>query len=691
MGGDAVALTSVPSLSPLGLAWAPDSKKIAFLTRDFKLYMVDVESKKLTKVAENRFGGMIPFDWSSDSGWIAFVDSAANENGRVQIYEVATGKTTPVTDGYYLDTGVAFDQSGKYLYVTSNRTFNPTFGLYEFSLKVEEAERVYVLPLTKDLTNPLIPDSDEEPEAKPAGAGGGPDKGGPSGPKPVKIDFEGLAERAIPLPMSAGNYGLVAGANEGVFYMSSEGLSKFDLKSRESQPILKMGGIQGISFNPSRTKMAYVARGGVFVVDVRPGLQPGQGAVSTSAVEATIDPRAEWKQMFWEAWRYERDFFYDPNMVGVDWKAVGQKYEKFLPYVSDISDMGYILGLLIGELGTGHAYTSGFGGPVPNPVNQGLLGADYEVVGNAVRFKRILKGANYEESKRGPLSEPGIDVKVGEYLLEIDGLPVDAKNSPNSRLLGKAGRAVVLTINSTPSMSGSRKVRVVATGSESDLRYTDWVEGNRAKVDKMSGGRIGYMHIPNTSMQGAIELIRGFYSQWNKDALLIDERFNGGGYIQPWFVDTLVRNIKAGIRARYGDDTFDARANEGPKALLINEYAGSGGDFFPWMFRQAKAGPLIGKRTWGGLVGIRGGIPLMGGGSVTAPEFGIYDKEVGKWIAENTGVSPDIEVDNDPASLAKGRDPQLEKGVEYLLNELKKARPQPKRPDYPKTVPPPAP
>jgi tricorn protease len=686
-GGTAEQLTSVPALFPTSIQWSADGKLILFGTRDFALYMVDVATKKLTKVIQNRYSGFVNYDISPDSKWIAYVDASTNQNARIVLYEIATGKATPITDGYYFDNGVAWDTSGKYLFFTSNRTFSPTFGLYEFSLKVEDSQRVYVIPLTKEMGNPLIPPADEEPATPPAGGQPG---GGAPAPKPVQIDFEGMAERAIALPMGAGNYGLVAGANESALYISGSTLYRFDLRSRENQTILTIPGPgQALSINHARTKMAYMVGNGLYVVDLRPGLQHGGGAVSTSAVEAIVDPRAEWNQMFWEVWRYERDYFYDPNMVGVNWKAVGDKYSKFLPYVSDRSDMAYILGLMIGELGTGHAYVQNFGMPTPNPVNQGLLGADYDLSGNTVRFKKVYKGANFDESRKSPLGEPGVNVNDGDYLLEIDGKAVGRGTHPNQLLVGKAGRTVVLTVNSRPALEGSRKVRVVATASEDGARYYEWVEENRRKVDQMSGGRIGYMHIPNTSFQGAIELIRGFYSQWNKDAMLIDERFNGGGFIQPWFVDTLIRRMRAGIRSRYGDDTGDARAIEGPKALLINEYAGSGGDFFPWMFKQAKAGPLIGKRTWGGLVGIRGGIPLIDGGSVTAPEFGIYDREVGQWIAENKGVDPDIEVDNSPDQLAKGRDPQLERGVQYLLDELKKSRPAPRRPDFPRTVPPP--
>lgn len=689
MGGEATQITNVPSLMPVATAWSPDSKMVAIMTRDFALYIANVEAKTLTLVVRNRFGGFVPFDWSPDSKWIAYTAAGDNQNPRLFLYEVGANKSTPITDGFYFDGGVAFDTTGKYLFFTSNRTFSPTFGLYEFSLKVEDATRIYAIPLSKETTNPLIPPSDEEPPATtgaPAQAATAP----PAAPKPVVIDFDNLAHRAIALPLAASNYAIVAGANESVLYVNGNTLARYDLKSRENQTILTAPGAgQAIAFNPNRTKMAYLMGGNVYIADVRPGLQPGQGQVSSAGIEAWIDPREEWKQMFWEAWRYERDYFYDANMVGVDWNAVGKKYEAFLPFVSDRSDMEYILKLMIGELGTGHAYVQGFTSSAPNPVNQGLLGADYEADGNAIRFKRILRGANYDESYRSPLGEPGVNVDEGEYLLKIDGQPVDAKHHPNMRLLGKAGRTVVLTVNRQPNLTGAREVRVQATASESGLRYYEWVENNRKRVHELSGGRIGYMHIPNTSFQGAIELIRGFYSQWNKDAVLIDERFNGGGFIQPWFVDTLVRQIRAGIRSRYGEDTGDARAIEGPKALLINEYAGSGGDFFPWMFRQSKAGPLIGTRTWGGLVGIRGGLPLLDGGSVTAPEFGIYDRQVGKWIAENTGVSPDIEVDARPDLIAKGQDPQLERGVQYLLEELRKPRPQAKRPDFPNTVRPP--
>lgn len=678
MGGAPMQITSEKGLFPVTLSWSPDGKQIAFSTRSFSLHVVDLESKKLTQVLKNSFSENISYDWSPDSKWLAITEAGPNQFSRVALYELATGKRTTVNDGAFVDTDVAFDLSGKYLYYVSNRTFNPGYGLFEYSLKVEDSARVYVLPLTKDLPNPLSPPVDEEPVpgAKPAEAA--PSTG-------FKIDFEGLSSRAIPLPLPPGNYGLVSGLNEGLLLVGPGGLMRFDLRSREPQVL--MANPAPMTLNQSRTKIAFMVGGQVFIQDLRPGIQPGPGRVDMSAVEMLHDPRAEWKQMFWEAWRYERDFFYNPNMNGLDWNAIGKRYEGYLDSVNHRLDLSYVLGLLIGELETGHAYVQGFGSPVPNPVNTGLLGVDYEVSGNHVRLKKIYRGANYDESFRAPLGEPGIDAREGDYLLAIDGKPVTASVNPNSLLIGKAGRTVLVTLNSSPSEIGARTIRVRPVATENAIRYNEWVETCRATVDRLSGGKIGYMHIPNTSTDGAIALIKGFYSQVDKAAVVVDERYNGGGFIQPWFVDTLGRKMRAKVRDRNGNDWQDAVAIEGPKAMLINGYAGSGGDFFPWMFKQSKLGPLIGGRTWGGLVGIRGGISLLDGGSVTVPEFGIYDHTTGQWIAENKGVDPDIEVDARPDLVAQGRDPQLERAVEYLLEEIKKGGPNYKPPTFP-TIPP---
>lgn len=684
LGGTPTQITSGNHLPIDAINWSPDSKKILIVTHSNELWVVDVATKELKRLLKAKYGFGSP-EFSPDSRYIALTNSGANQFAALTIIDVATGEVHRVNDGRYDDKSVTWDSSGKYLYFTSLRTFTPGFGQYEFSLKIENGQRIYVLPLTKDLGNPLTVPNEEEPDqVAPAATRPMPPSPTSPGAPQVKIDFDGLAERALPLPLPASTYPGLIGAGNGVFYVTPAGIARFDLQSRESVPILS-GPVTGLDMNPSRTKLAYASGPLLGILDVRPGQAVGTGRIDTSAVEAVINPRDEWKQIFWEAWRYTRDNYYDPNMRGMNWKAIGDHYAAFLPYVNHRSDLSYVLGLMIGELGTGHSYVQGGDmGPGPTPIPVGNLGADYEVSMGKVRFKKIYRGDNFDETRRGPLGEPGVAVADGEYLLAIDGRPVDAETHPDSLLMDKVGKYVTLTVNTAPTLEGSRKVRVRPIASEGNLRYISWAEDARKYVEQKSGGRIGYMHIPNTSSEGAIEFVRGFYSQTDKDAMIVDERWNGGGYIQPWFVDTLARKMRAGIESRnIGGDTGDAVAIEGPKAMLINGYSGSGGDFFPWMFRQAKLGPLIGSRTWGGLVGITDGAPLVDGGSVTAPEFAIYDRTTGDIIAENTGVSPDIDVDARPDLIAVGQDPQLDAAIKYLMEQLSKLPPKKDRANIP--------
>jgi len=677
MGGNPTKLTS-SGLAVSGVDWTPDSKQIVVSTETNELYLLDPATKKLTQVYKSRLGSPVSYDVSPDSKWIAYVDQAKNGFGQVYLYEIATGKSTMVTDGRYDDSSPAFDLNGKYLYFVSRRTFAPSFGDYEFSLKVEQTQRLYVMPLTNDLENPWIAKGEEEPAGQPK-------KGEPKEDKTVKIDFDGLAERALPLPLGNDNYPFLVGLNDGVLFYQGGALKKMDIGGREPQ-VIAQGIVGSLSFNANRTKFAYYAQGMLGIMPIQPGVQVGQGRVDTSNVETIVKPREEWTQMFWDAWRWEKNHFYDPNMVGLDWKAIGDRYAKYLPYVATRYDLNYVMGLMIGELGTGHSYVQGGDfGNMGASIPVGQLGADYEVAGNYVRFKKVYRGANYDESMRGPLADPGVNVKDGDYLLEIDGQAINANTNPNSLLMNKVGKVVTIKVNDRPSETGARTYRVRPVGNEGQLRYTDFVECNRKWVEKMSRGRIGYMHIPNTAAEGSREFVRGYWRQPDKDAVIVDERWNGGGYIQPWFVDTLARKIKAGIQVRNSkEDGSDSVAIEGPKAMLINGYAGSGGDFFPWMFRHEKVGPLIGSRTWGGLVGISGGAPLLDGGSVTAPEFSIFDRDTQEIIAENQGIAPDIEVDARPDLIAAGRDPQLEKAVEYLMDQLKKAPAKKKRNAIPK-------
>ncbi len=669
LGSKPTQLTSA-GMTIIATTWTPDSKKVILQTLQQGLYSLDVATKALTKIdqAPYGFGGS---DVSPDSRYLAYIKRRDTNFGQLFIADLTTGKTTQVTDGMFSDQDVAFDLNGKYLYLDSSRTFSPSFGDYEFSLKVENSQRIYVIPLTASEGNPLTPPDEEEPSGAPAAAR---PTGPPPGAQSVKIDFDKLGDRLIPLPIPPDTYnqaGLI-GANNGVFFTSNGVLSKFDLGSRESTPIV-VGLPGGFTMNQNRTKLAVYAGGTMSVVDVHPGASLATGRVDLSGVQAVINPRDEWKEIFWEAWRFERDNYYDPTFRGQDWKKIGDHYASYLQYVHSRADLNYVLGLMLGELGTSHAYVLAPGdlGVSMRPIPTGRLGADYELEGDHVKFAKIYRGLNFEESRRGPLGEPGVNVNEGDYLLQINGQAVSEQDTPDMLLANQIDRFVNLTVNSKPTLEGARTVRVRPVASETELRYIDFVDGNRRKVDELSQGRIGYMHIINTSQEGAIDFVRGFYPQADKDAMIVDERWNGGGYIQPWFVDTLARKVKAYIQPRNGADGPDEAAIDGPKAMLINGYAGSGGDFFPWMFRHANLGPLIGTRTWGGLVGIGQGADLVDGGSVSAPGFSIYDPSTIEIIAENQGIQPDIDVDNRPDLVANGEDPQLEAAVKYLMDKLK--------------------
>jgi tricorn protease len=676
MGGDWTEVATPVEHRLTGFQWAPNSQKLSYTTVTNDLYVFDMASKRAEKVVTDEFGAITVHNWSPDSNWITVITSGKNLQSAVNLYSLEKKELTQITEGYYRDDFATFDQNGKYLYIISARTFNPTPGAFEFNLNFSAAQRVYVIPLAADTPNPLLRPGDEEP------AGEAPKQ--PEKPGPMRVDLAGMGNRAVALPWPSGDYGALIGINNGVIALTPQGtMLMFDFNSR--QPMTLLQGVQALDVNPSRSKMAYIAGGVLGIVDLRPGVEAGQGRVNLNDVEAVIDPRKEWKQIFWEAWRWQRDKFYDKDMLGLNWMAIGRQYEKFLPFVAHRSDLSYVMGLMIGELGTGHAYVGGgdMGTPV-TAIPTGTLGADYELANGRVRFKKIYRGLAFEEPRRGPLGDPAVVVKEGEYLLAIDGNAVGSQN-PHALLVGKVNRLVTLTVNDKPTMDGARKVVVRTTASETELRYIEWVEGNRRKVAELSGGRIGYLHVPDTSVDGMIEFTKGYYSQSDKEALIVDERFNGGGMIPTFFIEKLIREAKAAFRQRNGGDvSFPPQSVEGPKAMLVNEYAGSGGDLFPWFFRQAKLGPLIGTRTWGGLVGITGSAPLVDGGMLTAPEFGLYDPVEGKWIAENTGVDPDINIDNRPDQLAAGKDPQLEKAVEHLLNELKKGKRPVKRPEFPR-------
>lgn len=690
-GGDPTRLTQEGGkITFTALGWSPDGKRMELRSSSNDLYVLDIASKRLTHVLKWRFPE-VTTDWSPDSRWLALTDLGQNRMGAVYLYEIGSGRLSKVTEGYYSDNAIAFDRNGKYLYLQSTRTYATRDSRFDRLLNVDHTDRIYVLPLSADTPNPLRPPSQEEPAVGQGAAGH--DGAAKSDPM-VRVDLEGLAGRALPLPLPADNYTRIVGANNGVIYAAMAPgstemtLGRFDLGSRESQTIYK--GPEGLfDFNPARTRLAVYSDDKLSIVEVKPGVDLSAGRVDTSGVAAMIDPRAEWRQIFWEAWRFERDSFYDPKMVGLDWAAIGKRYEQYLPSVSHRSDLNYLLQLMLSELGTSHAYVSGGDmGTNPTPPEMGRLGADYEADGDHVRFTKIYYGQNFEEARRGPLGESGFRVAEGEYLLAIDGEPVTARVHPNALLAGKANRYVNLTVNKQPSMEGARTVRVMPVASEATLRYAEWAEATRRYVAEKSGARIGYMHLPNILNEGITEFLRGYYSQTDKDAMIVDERWNGGGYlVQQTLVDTLMRTTHLGLQQRNAADYTGSWAIEGPKVMLTNEYAGSGGDSLPWTFRVSGAGKLIGRRTMGALVGINETLTLVDGGEVTAPGLGLYDRRTGILIAENTGIEPDIEVDMRPDLVAKGEDPQLDAAIKYLMEELKKLPPRTPRKEIPRVLP----
>ncbi|MCW5940557.1 MAG: PD40 domain-containing protein [Fimbriimonadaceae bacterium] len=693
MGGEPKMIKTPASDKIRRFGWFPNSKKIGYTTVDSAVSIVDLESGNIEKVFQNPSGGL-SMDFSQDGSWIAYLKTQPNFMEAVYLYNVRDKKHHKVTEGYYGDAGVAFDLTGKYLYIVSNRTFGSSFDAFQGpSLFQQNVQRVYALMLTKGQTNPLIPPSDEEPEVKQVEAKAPdtkpedkPAQGEKKEPEAMKIDLDGLDQRMIALPWPPGSYPILVGVENGVLTIANGNLVKFDMNSRQPQTILPNAGF-ALSFNAKRTKFAYSTGGGVAIADVRPGVEPGSGRVNVGDIGRQWDPMAEWEQIYWEAWRHQRDLFYDKNMLGLDWDAVGKKYAALLPYVAHRNDLNYLLGLMIGELGTGHAYITSPGdtGFQPQSVPVGQLGADYRVVGDKIQFAKIYRGLNFEEPRRGPLGAPGIEVKDGEYLLAINGEPVDAKTGVHQFLVDKVEKAVKLTVNDSPTMAGSREIVVRPIGDESDLRYIDWVEGNRRTVREKSGGRIGYLHVPNTSVQGIIEFLKGFYSNSDAEAWIIDERYNGGGFIPTFFIEALQRQMQTMFVPRYGENVpMPSQSLQGPMVMLINEFAGSGGDMLPWLFKRNKLGPLIGTRTWGGLVGIQGGVPLVDGGSVTTPGFGIFDTQTGELIAENKGVDPDIEVDARPDLVAQGRDPVLERAMEHVTKQLPKEKRRLPAPIFPK-------
>jgi tricorn protease len=684
--------------------WSPDGKRIAYQDKRLNLWYLDLDTGKSTRVDTAPYDedeSPSPPAWSPDGKWLAYARQLKNYLYAVFLYSVATGKTHQVTDGMSDARYVAFDKDGKYLYFTASTDIGPSVGSGMSMLNRGVTRSAYVAVLSKDDPSPLAPESDDE---KPKDADKDKkDRDKKDGDKPlpqVKVDLEDLDQRTLALPVPARNYaGLLAGKAGTIFLLEGPPLvslddnpinpgppaltvQRFDLTKRKAEKLAE--GVTHVAVSHDGGKLLYKQGEGWFLVKTEQPPKPGEGALKLDGLEVLVDPRAEWRQIYREVFRIERDFLYDPGFHGYDLKAAWARHERYLSGLGSRHELNYLLDDLLAGLSLQHVYL--FGGDVPRAESRkcGLLGADYRVENGRHRISKVYRGESWNPGLRAPLTQPGAGVKEGEYLLAVNGKELRGDDEVYRLFEGTAGKQVVLTVGPSPDGKGSREVTVVPVGNERPLRNLAWVDANRRAVDRLTGGRVAYIYLPDTFVQGYTRFNRYFFAQAGREAAIVDERFNGGGLLADHVIDYLRQPIRNYASTREGaDQASPTSAIPGPKVMLINEMAGSGGDYLPYAFRQAGLGPLVGKRTWGGLVGIGGYPTLMDGGGVTAPRWGIWFPN-GRWDVENRGVAPDVEVEFDPKAVRQGKDPQLEKAVELVLAELKRYPVKhPARPPFP--------
>jgi tricorn protease len=688
--GEPIQLTFGSTGMKFAPRWSPDGERIAYADQKGDLYVVDVKRKKRVKVAHDPAGSLRDYVWSPHGGYLAFSLADSNEMRSIWIWKRDDGSLHRVTGFYFNEYSPAWSPDGKYLYYLADRNFVPQLGHMEWNYLVNREVEIYALALRKDVPHPFPPENDEVTVEEKGGKGGKKDKKkkkDEKGDEPIGIDFEGLGARLARVPVEADNYSGLRATEKyllyvvrGAFYYgrSSEhkpALVLFDLEEREPKPLVE--GIQGYALSQDGKKVL-VRRAGKFeLYDVKPNAK-GK-SVSTRGLKLYRVPAQEWAQIFDEVWRRFRDFFYAPNMHGYDWKAIGDQYRQLLKWVAHRADLNYVLGEMIAELNCSHAYIAGGDMQIPDRPKVALPGAWFELDPKSDRYRiaKILKGDNADEHYRSPLTEIGVKAHEGDYVLAIDGEPLTGDRNPYEMLRFKADRPVTLTLNTKPTTKGAWTVTFDPITSERNLVYYDWVDHNRRYVEERTGGRVGYLHIPDMGSEGIREFIKWFYGQIRKEGLIVDARGNGGGNVSQMIIERLRRELLSVDYSRNSDlpHTYPATVFHGHLVCLLNETSASDGDIFPAMFRKAGLGPLIGKRSWGGVIGITSHGPLIDGGSVYVPEYGFVNTD-GEWDIENEGVHPDIEVENDPKSLVEGRDPQLDRAIEEVMKAIES---QPKR------------
>ncbi|HWA94677.1 MAG TPA: PDZ domain-containing protein [Terracidiphilus sp.] len=695
--------------------WSPDSTKIAWADSSLHLYYIDIKNKQPVLVDTAKYGEITNYSWSPDSKWLAYDKTEENSYQVVELYSLESKKISDATTDFYPSFNPVFDPAGKYLYFVSNRTFNEVLGVYDDDFANPQATRIYAITLRADEPSPFAPQSDEvdvkkddaaTSDSKPAGSADkdkDKDKKDDAKKKPFRIDLDGIQNRIVALPTPPGNYQGLSAAEDHVYYSSvptygysgplpglTPEIHVFDMNKRKDHVLVS--GAANYALSADGKKLLYSGPGNKWgIVDAEPPAggpkHVGDGALNLSGLRAEIDPHSEWKQIFNEAWRQERTFFFEKSMNGVDWNAERAKYAQLLPYVADRYDLTYIIGEMFGDLSNSHMYVGGGDSPDLHPVNVGMLGADFALDAASGRYKiaHILPGDNWDHSLRSPLTQPGVDVHEGDFLLAVNGHQLRAPENPYALFVNTANENVTLTVNSKPEMDGSHDVTVQPLSNEFNLHELAWIETNREKVDKLSGGKIGYVYLPDMGASGLNEFVRQYFPQIRKQGIIFDVRYNGGGNVDQIILERLRRILVGMSSARnWASSTTPANVFNGYMACLTNHYAASDGDIFTYYFKFYKLGPVIGTRTWGGVRGIRGMYPLMDGGSISRSEFSMYGLN-SQWVIENHGVEPDMVIENTPDKLAAGHDPQLEKAVDYLMQQIK-AHPKvlpPRPPDLP--------
>ncbi len=692
--------------------WSPDSKKLLWSDRLQRLRYVDVASKAVTLVDQDKYGEIESYNWSPDSQWITWVRPEENAMPRVYLYSVANKQQTAVTDTWYGSGEAVFSDDGKYLLLSSARDFKPTFGDEEFANVYRDMERVYLVTLAKDTANPLAPKSDEvgkaeekrqkekakeaeekKPEASPSATKA---EEKPKKPVVVKVDTDGIQNRILGLEITPGNYRNIRMLDDNrIFYLrrtaadevGEEDAGLFAERDKKSHLCVYnvddrketvLGDANNYQITFDGKKMLVKIKKDYAIIDVpKDKLETKDHEHKIEGLDMQLDRHAEWRQIYFECWRQMRDFFFSPTMNGIDWKAARDKYAALLPSVNHRNDLTYMLGELIGELNNGHAYVGGGERPDTQRIKLGLLGAEFsrDSATRAYRIERILPGENWNKHTRSPLTDVGVNVKAGDYILAINNTPVSSLPNLYDALIGTAGKQVILRVNSKPTDAGARDVTVVPTDDEGPLYYIDWVQKNIDYVNKKTGGEVGYLHIPDMSQAGLNEFTKLYFPQIRKHALIVDVRGNGGGFVSPLVIERLRRAlVMIGMGRNSMPQTDPPQTFVGPMVTLANEFSASDGDIFPYRFKALGLGKLIGKRTWGGVIGIRQSLPLVDGGQFFKPEFAPYSKDGKQWIVEGYGVDPDIVVDNDPGKEFRGEDQQLDRALQEIQEELKTKR-----------------